>query len=109
MADVIAITRGYFGGEVREPGERFPWPDGRDLASWVRPAGSVEFSPEAVDAPEAVKAKHRGRGKGKPKAETVEAPEADPFADEPQTVADATKAIGSVQPDWVQSPQPVAD
>lgn len=52
---------------------------------------------------------------GAAKTDTVDAPTADPFADapEPQTLVEAQKAMGGIEPDWVpkehQPPQPVND
>lgn len=131
MANVVAITKGYYGGVVRDPGARFPipddlWADKKRRPSWVKldPStafggkgdhdgdGSVGGSKPKAETVEA--AKPAGKGK-KSKADTVEAPTAQPFADAPvpQTVAEAQKAVGGMQPDWVPpdagAAKPVAD
>lgn len=121
MVKVLVISKAYFSGEVREAGEVIDYPDDRWKArppSWARldPAtafggkgdhdgdGFVGGSLPKADPPAKGK---RGR---KLKAETVEVPEAEPFADapEPMTVAQAMEEIGEVQPDWLP-PQPIED
>lgn len=103
MAKVIAEQRGYFGMKIREIGDVFDVPDeimddeGR-RPKWVRLARSAEpvaVEPEPVAAPKA---------KPGPKAKTVAAPVAAPFADAPEPIRvqnEVNAATGATQPDWV--------
>lgn len=101
MANVVAISKGYYGGMIRLPGDVFGMPDNEVAAtSWVRPANG---SASPVDAePQQAEDKPAKRTR-KPKAETVEAPQAEPFAHEPEavTIAEASKELGLMQPDWL--------
>lgn len=122
MADVIANERGYYGGILREPGERFSIPDEilkdeKRRPKWVRLAafgGKGDHDGDGVtggaasdDAKAETDKPKRGR---KAKAETVEAATAEPFADapEPVSLAEAQKAMGGIEPDWI-APQPVTE
>jgi len=113
MVKVRALTKGYVGNVIREIGDVFEWPKTDKVGSWVEP---VEFggkgdhdgdglnggSVPAADEPKPGKA---GKGGKKGKAETVNAPTAEPFADAPapETVSGSTAqaAIGGIQPDWL--------
>ncbi|WP_454618370.1 hypothetical protein [Bradyrhizobium cenepequi] len=146
MVKVIATSKGYFGGVVRDIGESFSvpdeiWDDEKRRPSWARlpgasdaatvaVAGQSKPTVEAVVVPadwEDLSAAERKALASKISGEEVKrAPDADkiieayveankpaPFADapEPQTVAEAQKAIGTIQPDWEApgTPKPVAD
>lgn len=125
MADVIATQRGYFGGVIREAGDKFIvpddlWNDKDKRPSWAKAAkfggkGDHDDDGKAggskpADAPE--DAKPSGRAKGKVKGETVEAPTAEPFADAPEPTEAKPKgngvkeALGGPAPDWV-APKPI--
>lgn len=113
MAEVKATARGYYGGELREPGDVF---EAEGKASWFEPVKGDDAEPFGG------KGDHDGDGNpggspagenatarrgGRKKAETVAAPTAEPFADppppEPVRVAnEANEATGATQPDWVQ-------
>lgn len=107
MAKVVAIVRGYFGGVICEQGDVFEWPDDVKLGSWVKPADGREVV--EADAPEPGP-EPGGKKRGRPKAETVQAPTAVPFADAPEPVrvkSEINDALGSTQPDWIEPGQPV--
>lgn len=104
---VIATERGYFGGAIREMGERFDvpdeiWNDEKRRPSWAQPAksgGKVEADEKA--APEAEK----------PKGRKVKAEPAEPFADAPEPVEVKSRGNGlkealGVDPDWI-APKPI--
>lgn len=100
MADVIATQRGYYGRILREPGDVFVVRDG-EKASWFRPvSGAGEIDAPVAQADSAPDADPPKRGR-KPKAETVQAPAAEPFAD-PQIAGEVAQAGVGAQPDWVQ-------
>lgn len=118
MADVVATQKGYFGGQIREENDPFYvpdeiWNDEKRRPSWAKldPAKAFGGKGDHDDDGKVGGAKHTekpsGRAKGK-KGETVEAPAAEPFTDapEPMTLAQATKDIGGVEPDWV-APKPI--
>ncbi len=100
MAKVVAIQRGYYGRVLREPGDVF---EAEGEASWFKPvSASVQDEPATAEEPAAKPAKGRGR----PRAETVQAPNSQPFADasEPVRVQNEVNEItGQTEPDWVQS------
>lgn len=107
MAKVVATDRGYYGGILRVAGDTF---NAEGKASWFKPVSS-EFGG---------KGDHDGDGKpggslpgdqstakrgGRKKAETVEAPTAEPFADAPEPIRvqnEVNDITGATQPDWVQ-------
>lgn len=106
MADVIANERGYFGGQVREAGDRFPVPDEimqdeKKRPKWVRLAAfggkgdhdgnGATGGAAAVAEPDKPK---RGR-KAKDDAAVAE-----PFADNADPVT-VTEALGGPAPDWL--------
>ena len=113
MSKVVATERGYCGGIVREPGDVF---EAEGKASWFKPVKAGDATAEPFGG----KGDHDGDGKpggslpgdqstarrgGRKKAETVEAPTAEPFADAPEPVRvanEANDATGQTQPDWVQ-------
>ena len=103
MAKVRANQRGYFGGMLREAGEAFTVPDGFK-ASWVDPVGKAVAEPEADVTEPAADAEPpaRGKGKGKGKPETVQAPEATPFAEPVRVANEANDITGQTEPDWVR-------
>lgn len=127
MVKLLVINKAYFGGILREAGEVIEYPDDRYAErkpSWAVPDPKTAFGgkgdhdgdgfvggskPREPEADEPAKGK-RGR---KPKAETVHAPTAAPFADAPtpQTIAEAQKEIGGIAPDWLppDAPKPVDD
>lgn len=80
MANVVAIERGYFGGAIREPGDRFPIPDGRPVPSWARLADR-EVAPDEKPVP------RRGR---KPRVTT-----------EPVAASEDVEIMSAVEPDWL--------
>lgn len=89
MADVIAKERGYFGGAIREAGERFSVPDEiwGDEARRPRWADAVASEPE----PASLSAPAAGRiAKARAKAQ-VGKPEG----------AGVTEALGGPHPDWL--------
>ncbi|MGY4333200.1 hypothetical protein ACVWWG_007617 [Bradyrhizobium sp. LB7.2] len=158
MAKVIATSKGYFGGVVREPGEAFGvpdelWNDEKRRPSWAILAGAAapavvatvaagegtggEGKPsahagdgKAVEVPADWPGLHHSKRKALAKQITgeavhdlavadsiiaahVEATKPAPFSDAPapQTVAQAQKEAGGMQPDW-EAPgeaKPVAD
>lgn len=107
--EVRAVAVGYVGGELRQSGERFMWPAGVPLGSWVKPVafggkgdhdgdGLTGGSPPGDD-----EGKPKGKGK-KGKAETVEAPTAEPFGDAPAPIRvknEINDATGGTEPDWI--------
>lgn len=110
MAKVRATQRGFFDRTLREPGDVFAVPDDimedpKRRPSWVELVGKVEDSRAEgpkPDAPAGDTAKPRGSRK--PKAETVTAPTAAPFADAPEPVRvvnEVNAATGETQPDWI--------
>jgi len=160
MAKVVATSRGYFGGVVREIGDQFSvpddiWYDAKRRPSWAKldPAkafggkgdhdgdGTVGGSKPADDnlggsAPIVVPPDWQNLSVGEARkiasqiaghevkkvkdaheiiAAFVEASKPAPFSDAPepvqQTTAEAMKAIGANQPDWVApgTPQPVTE
>lgn len=110
---VRATTVGYVGGEIRQAGERFMWPAGVPLGSWVKTVafdgkgdhdgdGLTGGSKHAEDAADGKK----GKGK-KGKAETVTAPTAEPFGDAPEPIRvknEINEATGGTEPDWIAPP-----
>ena len=101
MAKVRANQRGYFGGMLREAGEVFTVPDGFK-ASWVDPVGKAVAEPEADVAEPAADAEHPARGKGKVKPETVQSPDAAPFAEPVRVANEVNDITGQTEPDWVR-------
>ncbi|MGZ2448295.1 hypothetical protein ACVIRO_001049 [Rhizobium ruizarguesonis] len=119
MVEVIANTKGYIDGTVRELGERFTvsdelWKDEKRRPKWVRPAKSELFGgkgdhdgdgtvggskpsiPAGEEKPQEKHAAAPATGKaGKPKGNGVQ------------------EELGGPAPDWIipgdQPPQPVAD
>jgi hypothetical protein len=150
MVKVIATSKGYFGGIVRDIGESFAipdelWSDKKKRPSWARIAGgeveaavtsapagatSTETKPAAtnvVEVPADWSSLHGSKRKQLAKAITgeavadlaiadniisayVEANKPAPFADAPapQTVAQAVKATGGIEPDWIAPGEPTA-
>jgi hypothetical protein len=125
MAKVIALVRGYYGGTIREAGDVFGvddeiWADEKRRPKWAKEVGAADAP--AVEAGEGEGAHDdaddkpkKGKGKGKAKPETVQAPEAKPFADAPAPVrakSEINDALGTTQPDWLApggAPQAVTD
>lgn len=116
MTLVRATAHGYFGGVVRSPGDTFEvpdelWFDKDRRPSWAEAVkfggkgdhdgdGTVGGSVQADAKP--------AKGKGK-KAETVEAPVAEPFGDAPEpgvAKGNGVKEALGVEPDWV-APKPI--
>lgn len=102
MADVVATQRGYFGGVVREIGDRFAIPDDlmaddKRRPSWIAPAAFGG------------KGDHDNDGKiggAKPaKGKRVKADEAvEPFADAPEPIeakGNGVKETLGIEPDWI--------
>ena len=116
MVKVIANERGYFGSELRNAGASFDipdevWDDKKTRPKWVRFAafngkgdhdgdGRTGGSKPSEDAPEG-----KGKGKGKKgKAETVDAPTAEPFGDAHAPIRvknEINDATGGTEPDWI--------
>lgn len=111
MVEVEATQRGYYGGAIRDPGDRFMiddeiMKDEKRRPSWVK---LVAFGG---------KGDHDGDGKtggAKPAAEKPAkgkkaAPvEMEVFGDAPEPVRvenEVNKALGSTEPDWV-APKPI--
>ncbi|QND53463.1 hypothetical protein HB779_17390 [Phyllobacterium sp. 628] len=112
MVKVLAKTRGYIAGILREHGDVFEWPDDVKLGRWVKEYTSGE-DPADTDPSEPVNEKPKKPGKAaKPgKATTVAAPVAEPFGDAPEPIRvtnEINAATGGTEPDWI-APQPVAD
>lgn len=111
MAEVLAISRGYFDLVLRNPGDRFTVPDGMTASWWV--AVDEASVPEAVEEPvqetvtetDAATTTATTTTTRKTKTSTtVTAPTAEPFADpvDPVAVAsEADQALSGTQPDWV--------
>lgn len=150
MAKVIATSKGYFGGVVRDIGESFNvpdeiWNDPKRRPSWASDGGSVggpkpdeagatvadvaatSAAAKAVEVPADWSGLHHSKRKALAKAITgeavadlatadniisayVEANKPAPFEDAPapQTVAQAQKATGGIEPDWVAPGEPTA-
>ena len=110
MTLVRANVHGYFGGVVRSPGDTFDVPDELWSDKDRRPSWAEAVNADGGDADpvaQAVQVKGKGRGK---KAETVDVPSAEPFADAPEPVAVAKgngvkEALGA-EPDWI-APKPI--
>lgn len=114
MANVKALTRGYFDGIIREYGEVFSiddeiMDDPKRRPKWVKLASAAVTEAaeigegEGAHDDDADKPK-KGKGGRKPKPETVQAPEAKPFADAPAPVrakSEINDALGTTQPDWL--------
>ena len=110
--EVRASTVGYVGGELRNDGERFMWPAGVPLGSWVKPVafggkgdhdGDGLTGGAAPAEPAEGDGKPKGKGK-KGKAETVDAPTAEPFAEAPEPIRvknEINDATGGTEPDWI--------
>lgn len=104
---VRATQRGFF-DELREAGDIFAipkdlWDDVKRRPRWVVSADEADADAEddGDDEPAEDKPK-RGR---KPKAETVQAPTAKPFADAPEPVrakSEINDLTGGTRPDWVK-------
>lgn len=138
MVKVRATVRGYVGGVLREAGDVFEWPAGDKLGSWVQPlkfggkgdhdgdgadGGGIPAAPATAIADMTIAAlREYAELNGidlaglTRKADIVAAIEAGPrqvFGDapQPQTVAQAMKEVGAIQPDWIApgSPQPVSN
>ncbi len=109
MADVIANERGYFGGQVREAGDRFPVPDEimmdeKKRPKWVRLAafgGKGDHDGNGATGGAAPKQEvSTGKGRGRKRAEAMEASTTEPFADNADPVT-VTEALGGPAPDWL--------
>lgn len=98
MAKVRANQRGYYGGMIREAGDVFH-ADGK--ASWFDPV-SGETDHVAVAERSAAADHEPKRGRGRPKAETVQAPVAEPFADPVRVENEVNDLTGQTEPDWVR-------
>lgn len=103
MAKVVATQRGYHGRVLREPGDVF---EAEGEASWFKPvSASVQTEPSTfADDPEPTAKPAKGRGR--PRAETVQAPASQPFADAPEPVRvqnEVNEITGQTEPDWVQT------
>jgi hypothetical protein len=109
MTLVRAISVGYFGGVIREPGDKFEvddelWADKKRRPSW---AEAVKFGD---------KGDHDGDGKDggslpadETKGKPGRKPKAEPFEEAPEpTVAkgNGVKETLGVEPDWV-APKPI--
>lgn len=112
MVKVRAITKGYVGNVVREIGEVFEWPEGNKLGSWVKRLpfdGKGDHDGDGHTGgskpAETVEGDGKAKGKGKKgRAETVEAPTAEPFGDAPAPVRvenAVNDATGGTEPDWI--------
>ena len=112
--EVRANTKGYVEGKLRNDGERFMWPAGVPIGSWVDPVAfggkgdhdgdglTGGSKPADYDGDDAAKKGKDKKGKGK--AETVDAPTAEPFADAPAPVRvknEINDATGGTEPDWI--------
>lgn len=74
MADVVAKARGFFGGAIREPGDRFHvpdeiWSDPARRPRWAAETGRAqqESAPQDGTASAARVAKARGRAQQEPR------------------------------------------
>ena len=111
MVKVVALTRGYIGGIIREAGDEFVWPNGAKLGSWVKvvdgeaePEADADADASADAEPETPEPEAAPKKPGRKKAETVTAPTAEPFADAPEPVRvknEVNDLTGGTQPDWV--------
>lgn len=115
MSKVRAISRGYFGGIVREVGDVFDWPSDRAAAHWVEPVafggkgdhdgdGLTGGSKPKTDGDEKPAKGKRGRRK----AVTKDAPSSEPFEDgdgdddgDDDESESVTQALGGPAPDWI--------
>ena len=98
VKQVVAQERGYFGGEIREPGDTFSipleiWNDKKRRPKWCA-------APDEADTAKkpAVKAKAGTAAKADP------APEPEAFADAPApevAAASEVKAALAPAPDWI--------
>lgn len=89
MADVVARERGYFGGAIREAGERFSVPDEiwGDEARRPRWADAVTAAPGPASPP-------------LPAASRVAKARAKAQSDAPGGTG-VTEAMGGAHPDWL--------
>lgn len=95
MVKVIAISKGYWGGMIREIGDRFAMPESEyKLTSWVRPDPDVAFGG---------KGDHDGDGFVGGSAPDTPRRRRRAKADETDqaTSAEAQEAVGGIQPDWL--------
>ncbi len=111
--EVRSTTAGYVGGEIRPVGTRFMWPAGVPIGSWVKPVafgGKGDHDGDGLTG--GSKPAETVDGDGKPvkgkgrkgKAETVDGPAAEPFADAPAPVRvknEINEATGGTEPDWI--------
>ena len=110
MAKVVATQRGFYGRQLREAGDIFDVPDGAK-ASWWKPVDAPLFGGKGDHDGDGQPggslpgdASTARRGRGRPRAETVTAPTAEPFGDAPEPVRvenEINAATGATQPDWI--------
>jgi hypothetical protein len=89
MSNVVAKERGYYGGEIKEPGASFWFPlaEGETHPAWV----------EAEETVKERKSRKRTVDASAPAAAGEPAPAATPTQGE-----EANALTGATQPDWVQ-------
>jgi len=121
---VVALERGFYKGMIRDEGSKpFPFDGPGPMPKWM-----AEVEADAATAePFAGKGDHdsdgklggslpgdastvaKGKGKGRPKAETVQPEAAEPFGDAPAPADAGPKGNGMAEalgadPDWVAKP-----
>ena len=98
MSKAMAHARGYYGRQLRDPGDVFHVPDGETSTWWTLIDGPGSASAETVvedPAPAADEPVKRTRKKAEAPAPFAEAPEPVRVSNE---INDAT---GATEPDWM--------
>jgi len=124
MVKVIATTKGFIDGQIREAGERFNvddelWADEKRRPKWVREAKNAAAAAVANEADEPQAPAPAGENEGgEPETEgeqkAPEAPQATGKAGKAGKSNGVQEALGGPAPDWLPpaadgAPQPVAD
>lgn len=95
--EVVAIERGFYGGQLREPGDTFM---AAGKATWFEPANGKK----------AASAKKAKEAKAADESEVQATGGDEPFGDAPapaQVQTDVVKATGGPAPDWIEPGQKI--
>lgn len=119
MTRVKALDIGYFGGIVRAVGDVFEvpdelWADKKRRPSWAEAVkfggkGDHDDDGNVGGAKPVDEEEQRPKRRGRPRAETVDAPTAEPFTDAPEpgeARGNGIKDALGIEPDWV-APKPI--
>jgi hypothetical protein len=120
MVKVIANTKGFIDGQIREMGERFNvddelWADEKRRPKWVREARKTAIANEAGEpqAPAPAGEKEGGEPEGEGEQKAPGAPQATGKAGKAGKGNGVQEELGGPAPDWLPpgdgAPQPVAD